>query len=978
MNKPRHQTYIPAQLQAALQHHQAGRLQQAEALYKKLPGHPEALHLLGVIAFQTANYELAVDRIGKAIRYNPSNATFHFNLGMAFNALGKFDNALESYRKAVALKPDYADAFYNLGVALQGQGEFGAAADSYRKVTKLQPDNSDAHFNLGVALQACGLLDAAIESYRNVLRLRPDYVQAHGSLGTVLQAQEKFEAAAEHYRHALTQKTEQPETLNNLGVTYQSLGKLDAAIECLKSALSLNPGYADAHYNLGNALHAQGQQEAAVECFRRAASLKPDFAAAHFNLGNVLLQQERLDAAIDSYHAALALRSNDADVHYNLGNALHAKGAHDAAVEAYLHALALKPAYVAAQSNLGVALQAQGKFDAAIDAYRNALALKPDYADANSNLGTALQAQGDLDTAIDCFQRALAAKPDCDSAYNGLAICLLLRGDALEALKIAKKALQTNENHGTRALVFECLRNVRFSEDDGDARALLIRAMSEPWGRPAQLVEACISLLNQNTEIKECVERAEHAWPERLTGHDLFGKNGLTEACNDTLFQSLLENTTAAHLGLERFLTMTRLALLEKVVNPVDEQVVEPDVLAFHCSLARQCFINEYVYSVTDEEQALAERLRQEVSTTMASGAQPAAVALVATACYFPLHTLPSATSLLDRAWPDSVAALLTQQVREPQEELHYGEKISALTTIEGDVSRQVQQQYEENPYPRWVKVPSGGKATTIDAFLRQQFPFTPFQPIHKVDKISILIAGCGTGQQSIETARQFRGAKMLAVDLSKASLAYALRKTRELGIENIEYAQADIMTLRSTGRTFDVIESVGVLHHLADPLGGWLELLSMLRPGGFMRLGLYSEQARRHVVAARNFIADKQYASTSEDIRRCREELLSESVGESFTSLTSLRDYYETSGCRDLLFHVQEHRFTLPMIKDAIEQFDLDFVGFLLSPAIGRRYSERFPDDQPRTNLDNWHVFENENPDTFVGMYQFFVQKRR
>ena len=137
-----------------------------------------------------------------------------------------------------------------------------------------------------------------------------------------------------------------------------------------------------------------------------------------------------------------------------------------------------------------------------------------------------------------------------------------------------------------------------------------------------------------------------------------------------------------------------------------------------------------------------------------------------------------------------------------------------------------------------------------------------------------MLIAGCGTGQHAIETAQRFAGARVLAIDLSLTSLAYALRKTRELGVRNIEYAQADILKLGTIGRTFDVIESSGVLHHLADPFAGWRVLLSLLRPGGFMAVGLYSEIARADIVEARAFIAERGYGSSADDIRRCRQEL--------------------------------------------------------------------------------------------------------
>jgi SAM-dependent methyltransferase len=246
--------------------------------------------------------------------------------------------------------------------------------------------------------------------------------------------------------------------------------------------------------------------------------------------------------------------------------------------------------------------------------------------------------------------------------------------------------------------------------------------------------------------------------------------------------------------------------------------------------------------------------------------------------------------------------------------------------------------------------------------------------------RIDILIAGCGTGQHSIATAQRFRNARILAVDLSLTSLCYAKRKTRELGLKNIDYAQADILSLDSlgsAGHTFDIVESVGVLHHLADPLAGWRKLVSLMRPGAFMRLGFYSEYARQNETAARRFIAERGYAPNPEDIRRCRQELMSAENAAQFRQILSARDFYTMSECRDLLFHVQEHHYTLPQLKENLRGLELTFIGFSLDSDIIKQYRQRFPDDISQADLDNWHIFELENPDTFTGMYQFWTQKR-
>ena len=165
----------------------------------------------------------------------------------------------------------------------------------------------------------------------------------------------------------------------------------------------------------------------------------------------------------------------------------------------------------------------------------------------------------------------------------------------------------------------------------------------------------------------------------------------------------------------------------------------------------------------------------------------------------------------------------------------------------EDDVSQAVRAQYEENPYPRWIEAGP------------------PVQPIILKDtppeKVpDVLVAGCGTGLSTIEFARQMRHARILAIDLSLASLSYAKRMAEKFSIGNIEFAQADIMMVGSIGRQFDFVDASGVLHYLADPWAGWRILLSLLRPGGVMQVGLYSESARQNVVAARQLIADRGY----------------------------------------------------------------------------------------------------------------------
>ena len=398
--------------------------------------------------------------------------------------------------------------------------------------------------------------------------------------------------------------------------------------------------------------------------------------------------------------------------------------------------------------------------------------------------------------------------------------------------------------------------------------------------------------------------------------------------------------------------------------------------LEFAAALAQQYWINEFVFDATDEELRLATRLRDTLNLAFERGITVPPLAVAIAASYAPLHELRGAASLLEATQAPALEALLTQQWREPAQERSVAEATRSLTGVADGVSLLVQQQYEENPYPRWVRAAPAPRPVKVADWLRQVHPTRPTGLFEKRDEVELLIAGCGTGQHSIETAQRFTGAKVLAVDLSFASLAYAQRKSLEAGLNHIDYAQGDILELSGKSLRFDIMESSGALHHLADPMQGWRVLAGLLRPGGLMRLGFYSEIGRCNIVAARAFIADRGYGLSAQDIRRCRQELLA-SHDPALLALRRIRDFYTLSDCRDLLFHVQEHRLTLPMIKAALQKLDLDFLGFEMGEGVFAHFRDRFPEAKTLDDLDLWQVFETENPDTFTAMYQFWTQKR-
>ena len=442
----------------------------------------------------------------------------------------------------------------------------------------------------------------------------------------------------------------------------------------------------------------------------------------------------------------------------------------------------------------------------------------------------------------------------------------------------------------------------------------------------------------------------------------------------DRFFRAVLANTLVCSVEYECLLTGLRAALLSFIGDIDANRERKNVVLGIACLLAHQCFSNEYVFSFEPDEAAQLERVKGEINSALANGDPVDPLLLAALAMYEPLNRLPQMASLAAHKWPEPLATLVLQQIVEPMRERQLRDTIPRLTPLGGGVTADVRTQYEENPYPRWVHVGPAPKQFTLDEYLRHHFT-TSFRPLGDVDPLEILVAGCGTGRHVIELAQTYHHARVLGVDLSLASLAHAKRMIPPPLATSIEFAQADIMAIGAIGRSFDFINVGGVLHHLEDPLAGWRELLKLLRPNGLMQVGLYSELARADVVAARALIAERGYRATIEDIRRCRQDILNTPMR---ALLTNFNDFFTLSGCRDLMFHVQEHRLTIPKIKEFFAANDLKFIGFDFSPPEAHAfYRSEFADrGWSTTDLDRWHAYETENPRTFTGMYHFWLQK--
>ena len=280
---------------------------------------------------QLGNPAAAIDPMSRAIALNGTNPEFHYNLGLAFQAMGDRDSAIAGYRRASELKPDYGDALTNLGNLLLNVNELADAEDCYRRLIRFNASNPVAHNNLGAALLRRDEPEDAADCFREALRLEPRYAAAHNGLGTALLARDLCEEADACFRESLKINPQDARAHNNLGLALSGQGRFGAAVDSFREALGLAADYIEAHINLGNMYFEQDSLDDAEHCFRDALRLKPEYIKPRFNLANVFVERDEFDQALEIFDDLLGQQPGAVNYLVAKAHALDRRGSYDAA-----------------------------------------------------------------------------------------------------------------------------------------------------------------------------------------------------------------------------------------------------------------------------------------------------------------------------------------------------------------------------------------------------------------------------------------------------------------------------------------------------------------------------------------------------------------------------------------------------------------------------------------------------------------------
>ncbi len=306
----------------AFTHHQAGRLGEAEPLYRailaELPDHAPSLHMLGVLAAQLGHNETALGLIDHAIALDPETALQHANLAEVLAKLGRWHDVVTAATRALTLAPHLSGTLVTLGLAHERLGASDTAIACYREALRLAPDYAQAHVNLGATLFNLGRNAEAEPHLIEATRLRPEDAECHANLAGLYLRSSQLEQAEACARRALEINANDARALVTLGHVNFTRGDRQAAATLLHRAVELAPDYADARYNLAVVLEHMGQMDKAAEHYETVLRQNPDYRRAARALAVLAKQRGRLDEGERRLRAILAADPGDGSARLHL------------------------------------------------------------------------------------------------------------------------------------------------------------------------------------------------------------------------------------------------------------------------------------------------------------------------------------------------------------------------------------------------------------------------------------------------------------------------------------------------------------------------------------------------------------------------------------------------------------------------------------------------------------------------------------
>ena len=728
----------------------------------------------------------------------------------------------------------------------------------------------------------------------------------------------------------------------------------------------LENGFSDADIISNYALICEEKEEnyKAIKLYAKCAKSFPNHIYSKLNLSFLYYKLNNLEKAEEIIEEAIKLKPSLPNGYCIRGLILKSLDKYDESRLSLEKAIELDENYFDAYINLGLLNKDYTKYNDAEKYYLKALEIDKKSAIAHLNLGACYKEKLDINKAILHTEIAIELDDKLENSYLNLATIYNQEGDYNKSLRLLRKEIKNNPNNDISfQLLSELLTKTDVLEiSNKDNREFLKIILDRKDISHRELFINVSNLIEP--KILEKLSIIEFNLYESNEFDILIKDKELLKALSLLIFCSPL---------WERVLSNIRKLML---LNYLDKKKLNPHVFNFVIALGAQCFLNEYVYYISDEEKIKLEEVKKSINKNQNN--QDLKLALIS--CYQSLYSINNKIINLNNysSANKEFNKLLDLQYKEIIVEREISNNIKRIGKISDLISKEVKSQYELNPYPRWryntyAKTNTQNLLSVINSEIHPNY-IRSNQTKSTNEKLNILIAGCGTGIQILEASR-YSNCEVTAIDLSKTSISYAKRKIEEYGMSNINFIEMDLLELTHLNKKFDLIECSGVLHHMKNPEKGLANLIESLETNGFLKLGFYSKYARQEIIKARELITGKEIEPNIDAIRNFRNNVLNGTIKQ-INKIRNWSDFYSTSMCRDLCFHTQEKCYSLIEIKNMLENANLEFLGFTLSKDIKKKYQKENKDKKSQKDLKLWDEFEKKNPNSFREMYQFWTRK--
>ena len=621
------------------------------------------------------------------------------------------------------------------------------------------------------------------------------------------------------------------------------------------------------------------------------------------------------------------------------------------------------PKSILIQNIQGVVYTELKNYRLAKNLFVNVLKLNPKYTDGYYNLANIFSKLHEDDNAIINYNKVIELDNNYFKAHNNLGNIYRKKGLNKKAIECYLSTLEINSNY--KIAYYNLAGVLQFYiinvENKNINKYLLYLLKEKIIVRPNAIAPNVLNSLYLNTDLKKNLSLIK----DKLTNKNF---NYILENLQkNSLLMQFMRVCPIPDYYIEKNFVNIRKEILKKTYK----SEIDKTHIYFLISLSMQCFINEYIYDKSKDEMEKIKKINERIKNNLREDKKISDLDILCLSCYEPLTHFSWSNKI---KFSEKLKEIFKLHLNQNEIENQISKSIKSISKVEDRVSTKVKKQYEENPYPRWENLGLSIEPRNLKEVIDDSNLNLDFKKITNSENPEILIAGCGTGQHAITTASKYKKSKILALDLSFKSLSYAKRKANELKINNINFIQGDILDLKSIDKKFDIIESVGVLHHMDNPFKGWEILTSCLNNDSLMLIGLYSEKARQHIIQIKNKINKLKLHSNYKNIIKFRKDII-ENDSDQWNLIKSSPDFYSVSGVRDLLFHAQEHRFTIKIIKEYLNKLGLIFLGFE-DPLVKEKFKKNYTNNFDLYNLDKWEIFEKNNPRIFAGMYQFWCMK--